>query len=166
MLEHMKITFSNDWYLNCAFTDRGNIRKLKLGYEIHNKSKIILENDFKKQKIDYPSIMDGITFFKNLIAGHLLYTNENNDHLEGLLYDVLYNDIIRDVFSFENRYNPFLIEMRFRLEGDKTIGYLKNKTSTLFEGICYVESFNNNVSGNVKNHDDKCYDFLLKIKLK
>lgn len=166
MLEHMKITFSNDWYLNCAFTYQGNIRKLKLGYEIHNKSKIILENNFQKQKIDYVSIMDGITFFKKLIEGQLLYTDKDNEYLKGLLYDVLYNDILMDIFSSEKINNSFLIEMRFSLHGNNTIGYLKNKISSLYEGICYVESFNNRIPGNVKNDDDKCYDFLLKIKLK
>lgn len=172
MLDHIKITFINSWNLQCVFPDDGTIQKLRLGYEIQNNPTPLFENcpknHFNNQLIDYQSITNVLFKLRNSINqyffdeyGYEILTEDNS-----YLYKYQLYRLQESIFSNEMLFNSYELEMSFRLDGQKTIGYFKRQNSLMFENFSFIESFNNKKSSNVKNDDNKCYDFLLKIKLK
>lgn len=169
MLDQIKITFLNGWNLKCTFHVDGGIQNLDLGYEINDYSSTlsesILKNSFHRSIIDYPSVLKTLTKLRGSINnvffnehGYEVLTDDDSIQFTYLLYCLQV-----DIFGMS--LNKYYLEMSFRQDGQKTIGYIKSKNSSIFEYFSFVDSYNNQIPGNVKNDDDLCFDFLLKIKL-
>lgn len=169
MLDEIKITFLNGWNLKCTFPVDGGIKNLDLGYEINDDSSTlsesILKDSFYKPIIDYPSVLRTLTNLRGSINNFFFndHSYERLIHNDSIQFTYMLYSLQADIFGMS--LNKYHLEMSFRLDGQKTIGYLKSKNYFMFKHFRVEDSYNNQILENVKNDDDLCFDFLLKIEL-
>jgi hypothetical protein len=169
MLDEIKISFLNGWNLKCTFLEGESTHKVYLGVEIYDRpstfSEDVFTNSFHRSSIDYQSVFKTITKLKDTIKNfflneHVLYvlTDDSSVQFKYLLYSLQ-----QDIFG--RALNKYELEMSFRLNGQEPIGCVNDTNTYILGDFNYSVLYNKHTVSNLKQDNDLCFDFTLKIKL-
>jgi hypothetical protein len=170
MLDEIKISFLNGWNLKCTFLEGESTHKVYLGVEIYDRpstfSEDVFTNSFHRSSIDYQSVFTTVIKLKDTIINFFLnedvlyvITDDSSVQFKYLLYSLQ-----QDIFGIALN-NKYELEMSFRLNGQEPIGCVNDRNIYILGDFNYSVLYNKHTVSNLKQDNDLCFDFTLKIKL-